>query len=150
MSPCWPVGAGLADHGRLSVRTERADPQPVAPAGIQAGRKGQAAGHGFGRSAAARSPASTGTPAQLAEGQKQFGQFCAVCHGDAAIGTSLTRDLRRAGSLGDAKMWNDIVIGGALSANGMVSWKNELTPEQSEAVRLYVIKRANEDKALGD
>ena len=55
-----------------------------------------------------------------------------------------------AGSLGDAKMWNDIVIGGALSANGMVSWKNELTPQQSEAIRLYVIKRANEDKALGN
>lgn len=95
-------------------------------------------------------PALTGTPAQLAEGQKQFGQFCAVCHGDAAIGTSLTRDLRRAGSLGDAKMWNDIVIGGALSANGMVSWKNELTPQQAEAIRHYVIKRAHEDKALGD
>ncbi|MEY4473106.1 MAG: hypothetical protein RL671_1410, partial [Pseudomonadota bacterium] len=38
----------------------------------------------------------------------------------------------------------------ALSANGMVSWKNELTPQQAEAIRHYVIKRAHEDKALGD
>ena len=37
-----------------------------------------------------------------------------------------------------------------LPVRGMVGWKNELTPEQSEAIRLYVIKRANEDKALGD
>lgn len=31
----------------------------------------------------------------------------------------------------------------------MVAWKNQFKPEQIEAIRLYVIKRANEDKALG-
>ena len=31
---------------------------------------------------------------------------------------------------------------------GMVSWKAALTPDDAEAVRQYVIKRANEDKAL--
>ena len=94
-------------------------------------------------------PVSTGTPEQIADGAKNFGQFCGVCHGDSAIGTGVTRDLRRAASLGDAKMWNQIVIGGALSANGMISWKEELTAEQAENVRHYVIKRAQEDKALG-
>ncbi|MBN8500355.1 MAG: PQQ-dependent dehydrogenase, methanol/ethanol family [Sphingomonadales bacterium] len=94
-------------------------------------------------------PASTGTPDQIADGAKNFGQFCGVCHGDAAIGGSVTRDLRRAGSLGDPKMWNQIVIGGALSQNGMISWKEELNDTQAENLRLYVVKRANEDKALG-
>ena len=61
----------------------------------------------------------------------------------------MTRDLRRAGSLGDAKMWNQIVIGGALNARGMISWKEELTDAQAENLRHYVIKRAHEDKALG-
>jgi quinohemoprotein ethanol dehydrogenase len=57
--------------------------------------------------------------------------------------------LRRAGSLGDAKMWNQIVIGGALTQNGMISWKEELNDAQAENIRLYVINRAHEDKALG-
>jgi alcohol dehydrogenase (cytochrome c)/quinohemoprotein ethanol dehydrogenase len=30
----------------------------------------------------------------------------------------------------------------------MISWKAALTPDDAEAVRQYVIKRANEDKAL--
>ncbi|NCU11935.1 MAG: PQQ-dependent dehydrogenase, methanol/ethanol family [Sphingomonadaceae bacterium] len=94
-------------------------------------------------------PAKAGTPAQIAEGAANFGQFCGVCHGDAAIGSGLTRDLRRAGSLGDAKMWNQIVIGGALTQNGMISWKEELNDAQAENIRLYVINRAHEDKALG-
>jgi len=94
-------------------------------------------------------PANTGTPEQIADGAKNYGQFCGVCHGDAAIGSSVTRDLRRAGSLGDPKMWNQIVIGGALSSTGMISWKEELNDSQAENLRLYVINRAHQDKALG-
>ena len=41
------------------------------------------------------------------------------------------------------------MIGGALKDSGMVGWSEELTPAQAENVRLYVIKRAHEDKALG-
>lgn len=94
-------------------------------------------------------PASRGTPAQIADGSAQFGQFCGVCHGDAAIGSTVLPDLRRSAALGDPKVWNQIVIGGALKANGMVSWAKELTAEQAENVRHYVIHRANEDKKLG-
>ena len=89
------------------------------------------------------------TPQQIADGARNYGQFCGVCHGDSAIGSALTRDLRRAGSLGDARMWNQIVIGGALSQTGMISWKEELNDQQAENIRLYVINRAHEDKALG-
>ncbi len=41
-----------------------------------------------------------------------------------------------------------IVIDGALRDNGMVSFKAALTAEDAEAIRQYLIKRANEDKAL--
>ena len=41
-----------------------------------------------------------------------------------------------------------VVIDGALHDNGMVSFKAALTAEDAEAIRQYVIKRANEDKAL--
>ena len=42
-----------------------------------------------------------------------------------------------------------MVHDGALRGQGMVSFANVLTPAQTDAIRLYVIKRANEDKALG-
>ena len=56
----------------------------------------------------------------------------------------------------DPKVWAEalkihrkaIVIDGALHENGMVSFKSALSPADVEAVRQYVIKRANEDKAL--
>lgn len=93
-------------------------------------------------------PALTGTPAQVAEGAQHFGRYCNVCHGDAAIGGGVVPDLRRSGFLADPKSWQMIVHDGALKDNGMIAWSPVLTPAQIETIRLYVIKRANEDKAL--
>ena len=93
-------------------------------------------------------PAFTGTEAQAARGARVYGRYCSVCHGDAAIAGALNPDLRRSGALNDAGAFRTIVIDGALHEGGMVSFKSALTPEDAEAVRQYVIKRANEDKAL--
>ena len=93
-------------------------------------------------------PAFTGTEAQATRGAQVFGRYCSVCHGDAAIAGALNPDLRRSGALNDANAMKAIAIDGALHENGMVSFKSALTPEDVEAVRQYVIKRANEDKAL--
>ena len=62
----------------------------------------------------------------------------------------LNPDLRYSVSLGNPKLWQDIVHDGLLKANGMVGWSGQFNRDQIEAIRLYVIKRANEDKALGD
>jgi alcohol dehydrogenase (cytochrome c)/quinohemoprotein ethanol dehydrogenase len=43
-----------------------------------------------------------------------------------------------------------VVRDGALQSKGMVGFANVLSPEQIDAIRAYVIKRANEDKALGE
>jgi quinohemoprotein ethanol dehydrogenase len=93
-------------------------------------------------------PAFTGTEAQATRGAQVFGRYCSVCHGDAAIAGALNPDLRRSGALNDANALKSIVIDGALHEGGMVSFKSALTPEDAEAIRQYVIKRANEDKAL--
>jgi len=93
-------------------------------------------------------PAFTGSEAQATRGAQVFGRYCSVCHGDAAIAGALNPDLRRSGALTDASAMKAIVIGGALHENGMVSFKSALTAEDVEAIRQYVIKRANEDKAL--
>jgi quinohemoprotein ethanol dehydrogenase len=41
-----------------------------------------------------------------------------------------------------------VVIDGALQHNGMVSFREAVSAADAEAIRQYVIKRANEDKAL--
>jgi quinohemoprotein ethanol dehydrogenase len=94
-------------------------------------------------------PAVKGTPEQIALGANQYGRYCSVCHGDAAIAGGVNPDLRHSGMLADSKAFATIVLDGALQHKGMVSFKSALKAEDSDAIRHYVIKRANEDKALG-
>jgi quinohemoprotein ethanol dehydrogenase len=95
-------------------------------------------------------PPFKGTAAQVASGNYDYGRYCSQCHNDAAIGGTVTPDLRRSAALGNPDTWMAIVHDGALTANGMVSFSPSLSRERIEAIRQYVIKRANEDKALGD
>ena len=95
-------------------------------------------------------PGASGTPEQMAEGARHYGRFCGVCHGDAAYGGGLLPDLRRSPLLADSAAWSSVVHDGALRTRGMVSFAPVLSPAQVEAIRHYVIKRANEDKALVD
>ena len=94
-------------------------------------------------------PPFTGTPGQVAQGAGLYGRYCFVCHGVAAVAGGLNPDLRHSAALGDAEAIKAIVIDGALRHNGMVSFKSALKPEDAEAIRQYLIKRANEDKAWG-
>jgi alcohol dehydrogenase (cytochrome c)/quinohemoprotein ethanol dehydrogenase len=93
-------------------------------------------------------PPSTASPEVIAAGGGHFGRYCGVCHGDAAVAGSLVPDLRHSGALNSAESFKTIVYDGALKDNGMVSFKPVMTPEEIEAIRQYVIHRANEDKAL--
>lgn len=88
-------------------------------------------------------PASTGTPAQIGEGQLLFGRYCQVCHGASAGGGGVLPNLQRSATLGDPVGWKSILIDGALAKNGMVSFAKVMTPEQAQLVRLYVIDEAN-------
>src|SRR5213082_1268517 len=79
----------------------------------------------------------------------------ADCRGRPTVRTLLRRlpwrrDLRRSALIADGKAWASVVHDGALRDQGMVGFAKVLSPEQIESIRHYVIKRANEDKALGD
>ncbi len=99
-------------------------------------------------------PAFTGTPEQVARGANNFARYCAVCHGDAALGGALNPDLRHSAYIGAAEGIRAVVLDGVLMQSdhpkGMVSFKSVFKPEDVEDIRQYLIKRANEDKALGD
>ncbi len=95
-------------------------------------------------------PPFTGTPEQVAHGAQVYGRYCSICHGDAAVAGALNPDLRHSGVINSAEAVRAVVIDGALMHKGMVSFKSALVEADAEAIRQYVIKRANEDKALGD
>ena len=90
----------------------------------------------------ANPPEEAFAPAQVAAGAGVFYQQCVFCHGGSVL-----PDLRRSGALADRRAWNQIVIGGALTANGMVSFAKWITPEDAEAVRAYMAAEARKLKA---
>lgn len=93
-------------------------------------------------------PAFKGTDEQVKQGGALFARYCGACHGDAAIAGALNPDLRHSGAIASPEAIKAIVIDGALAHNGMVSFASAIKPEGAEAIRQYLIKRANEDKAL--
>lgn len=94
-------------------------------------------------------PPFTGKPEVAAQGAELYGRYCSVCHGDAAVAGGLVPDLRHSPVISSADALDAVVLGGALQHRGMVSFKVALKPEDVEAIRQYLIKRANEDRALG-
>ena len=93
-------------------------------------------------------PPFTGTVAQAAKGASLYGRYCSVCHGDAAVSGGLNPDLRHSAIINSVDALKAVVIGGQLHELGMVSFKSALKPADAEAIRMYLVKRANEDKAL--
>ena len=90
----------------------------------------------------------SGSEPTSADGAVSFHTSCSGCHGDAAIAGMLVPDLRYSAVLNSPQLWQQIVHDGLLKDRGMVAWSANMTPAQIENIRLYVIKRANEDRAL--
>jgi alcohol dehydrogenase (cytochrome c)/quinohemoprotein ethanol dehydrogenase len=91
-------------------------------------------------------PPETASAAVVASGKKLFHTFCSNCHGDSATSSGVIPDLRHSSVIGDAKAMDVIVREGSLQANGMVAFKEEVSAQDLEKIRAYVIHRANEDK----
>lgn len=94
-------------------------------------------------------PPSRASEEVIALGAQKYARYCAVCHAPGAVGSTVLPDLRRSGTLGNKASWQAVVQDGILKDRGMVSFDTSLTPEESDAIREYVIHRANEDKAAG-
>ena len=95
-------------------------------------------------------PAFRGKAEQVTKGANHYGRYCQPCHGDAAVAGALNPDLRRSAMLNASSAIKAVVIDGVLNHNGMVSFKAALSTDDAESIRQYLIKRANEDKALGE
>lgn len=93
-------------------------------------------------------PPSRASAETIAQGKKKYARYCAVCHAPAAVGSTVLPDLRRSGALGNRDAWMAVVHDGMLKDNGMASFADSLSKEEIEAIRAYVIHRANEDREL--
>ncbi|MDJ0642407.1 MAG: PQQ-dependent dehydrogenase, methanol/ethanol family [Erythrobacter sp.] len=93
-------------------------------------------------------PPSRASAETIALGKGKYARYCAVCHAPGAVGSTLLPDLRRSGALGNRQTWQAVVHDGILKDNGMVAFEGSLTKDEIEAIRAYVIQRANEDKAI--
>jgi quinohemoprotein ethanol dehydrogenase len=94
-------------------------------------------------------PPFTGKPEQVAAGSATYARYCSVCHGDSAVAGGINPDLRHSGAIASIDTLKAVVLDGALKHNGMVSFKSAVTADDAENLRQYLIKRANEDKAMG-
>lgn len=92
-------------------------------------------------------PAEIGNEATWTAGKAVFHTYCSVCHGDSAVSGGVIPDLRLSPVTPDAAAWDRIVRGGERIPRGMVSFAAEVSPEDSEKVRAYVIHRAHETAA---
>jgi PQQ-dependent dehydrogenase (methanol/ethanol family) len=94
-------------------------------------------------------PNQFGTPQMITKGADTYHRFCGTCHGTDGQSRGMFPDLRYSAALNSAEVFNSIVIDGALSANGMVSFKKALTQDQVDSIRAYMVSRAIDAKKNG-
>ena len=91
-------------------------------------------------------PASTASAETIALGREQFAAHCAMCHDTQFANRAMFPDLRYSQALKSAEAFDSIVIECALQPAGMASFKGQVSAEQAQAIRAYLIDRANRDK----
>ncbi|MFT8675404.1 MAG: PQQ-dependent dehydrogenase, methanol/ethanol family [Acetobacter sp.] len=77
-------------------------------------------------------------------GYFQYETYCQTCHGDNAEGAGVLPDLRWSGSIRHQDAFYNVVGRGALTAYGMDRFDTSMKPDEIEAIRQFLIKRANE------
>lgn len=84
------------------------------------------------------------------QGFALYDRYCINCHGAGAIGGGVLPDLRYSGFTASSEAWTQVVINGILQDNGMASFAVELSPEDAESIRHYIIERNHYARSIGD
>jgi quinohemoprotein ethanol dehydrogenase len=91
-------------------------------------------------------PPDTAKAADVTAGKALYHLYCSSCHGDSATGSGVLPDLRYSGLIKSPEAFDMTVRQGARIDKGMVAFKDEVSPQDLERIRAYVIHRATEDK----
>ena len=87
------------------------------------------------------------TDAMFTQGERVYHAYCATCHGPGVISSGVMPDLRYM-SQSSHDAWQAIVRGGAFQSRGMVSFADDLSVADAEAVHGYVIQMTKGTIAL--
>ena len=75
-------------------------------------------------------------------GKSIYARYCAGCHGDTAVSGGILPDLRKSYVSHSKGTWKSVVIDGVLTSKGMVGFGAELSNQDAEDIRAYIIDRA--------
>ncbi len=89
-------------------------------------------------------PDDFGSEDQVQAGAAHYTRICSVCHGIDAASGGVLPDLRHSAYAADAEAWRGIVIEGALSDRGMISFAPIFSDADAEAIRAFVVRQANQ------
>ena len=91
-------------------------------------------------------PRATASTAVVRRGEELYQRYCSGCHGDVGVSGGVLPDLRYSEALENAR-WEEVILGGSRKSFGMVSFSKELSKPDAEAIRAYLIFRANQSAA---
>ncbi len=102
------------------------------------------------RTVAFAPPEQTASAETIREGYGLYQDICLGCHGLNAVSGMLIPDLRGSAYLHDQAAWDSVVRDGARRTQGMAAFGEQVSAEDSAAIRAYVIQQAWRGKALED
>ena len=79
-----------------------------------------------------------------------YDRYCTNCHGTGAVGGGVIPDLRYSPLLSSSEAWQQVVIEGILNDRGMIGFGEELSLDDAETVRQYIINRTQFAHTIGD
>jgi quinohemoprotein ethanol dehydrogenase len=89
-------------------------------------------------------PELVATAEQVQAGAQHYGQYCGVCHGQGGQNRGANfPNLMVTPMLHSQEGFDSIVLGGVRESRGMVSFAASLKPEDTAAIRAYLISSAN-------
>ncbi len=88
-----------------------------------------------------------GNAAVIEHGRVLYDRNCMVCHGGLVVSSGVVTDLRWSKAPATKDGFADIVMEGLYASAGMASFANTLNAADAEAIRAYIVNRANEDEA---
>ena len=92
-------------------------------------------------------PPSTATADVVAHGGEVYSQYCSTCHGVNGLqGRTSFPNLTVSGLLWTQEGFDGVVLTGARADKGMGSFAKDLKPEDTAAIRAYLISRATDLK----
>ena len=95
-------------------------------------------------------PASTASEETIAIGKTAYHQWCWMCHGDTGVNKGGVPNLRYSPVISDQSVFDAFVLQGIAEERGMPRFSEDLSTEDTSAIRAYIIKRANDLKANPD